>query len=308
VPSLASYGSAIAATPNALAQLLAATTAHVTARTPDAARAGVLGASVNLFLYRDHLVAYREGSDPRGTTRFVVELDYLVSSHPADEADADLLSQRAHGAARAAIESSPVIEITVGSDGPTQVRLTTTPLTIDDLTSLWLASTTPLRLSFGVTASFVLAADDPSPLPGSIRDVVTRATAGLLVVFRGIDPRDRADAVATVAEDLGQRVVQVSLDEVVSKYIGETEKNLATLFARAEDKDFVLFFDEADALFGRRSGEPDGHDRYADVEAGPILELLAAAPGIVVIGLQDAPGAELASRTAVEVRFPPDED
>ena len=189
-----------------------------------------------------------------------------------------------------------------------QVRLTTTSLTIDELTSLWIASRTPLRLSFGVTASFGLAPDDRLPLATSVRDVVTRATAGLLVVFRGIDAAARAAAAAAVAAELGQPVVHVGLADVVSKYIGETEKNLAALFNRAEDEVFVLFFDEADALFGPRSSEPEGHDPYFGVEVGPILDLLAAAPGVVVIGLRDAVGAELASRAAIEVRFPPDDD
>jgi SpoVK/Ycf46/Vps4 family AAA+-type ATPase len=159
-----------------------------------------------------------------------------------------------------------------------------------------------------VTASFGLTADDRLPLATNVHDVVTRATAGLLVVFRGIDAAARASAAATVAAELGQPVVQVGLDEVVSKYIGETEKNLATLFNRAEAKAFVLFFDEADALFGLRSSEPEGHDPYVGVEVGPILDLLSAAPGVVVIGLRDAVGADLASRAALEVRFPPDDD
>jgi ATPase family associated with various cellular activities (AAA) len=308
VPSLPNYGPAIAATTAALSQLLTTATTQVTARTPDVARAGVLGASVNLFLYRDELIAYRDGSDPTGVARSLVELHYLVSSHAADEPDANALSQRAHGAARAAIETNPVIEVSVGSGGPMQVRLTTTSLTIHESTSLWIASRTPLRLSFGVIASFGLNPDDRLPLTTDVHDVVMRATAGLLVVFRGIDAAARASAAATVAAELGQPVLQVGLDEVVSKYIGETEKNLATLFNRAEAKAFVLFFDEADALFGRRSSEPEGHDAYVGVEVGPILDLLAAAPGVVVIGLRDAVGEDLASRAAIEVRFPPDDD
>ena len=108
MPSLANYGPAIAATTAALSPLLTTATTQVTARTPDAARSGVLGASVNLFLYRDDLIAYRDGSDPTGLVGNVVELHYLVSSHAADKPDTNALSQRAHGAARAAIETNPV--------------------------------------------------------------------------------------------------------------------------------------------------------------------------------------------------------
>jgi hypothetical protein len=303
MPTLANYGSAIASTTIALEQLIELATPQVTTRTLDAARVGLGGASVNLFLYRDELVSYRDGNDPGGIAHILAELHYLVSAHPGDEADANLLSQRAYGAARAAIERNPILFVTVGSNGSMQVRLTTTSLTIDDVTSLWIASTAPLRLSFGVKATFALTADDPASILGTIGEVVTKASAGLFVVFSGADAAAKAVAAATVAEDLGQSVVRLGLDEIVSKYIGETEKNLATLFARAEHKEFVLFLDEADALFGQRPEVPDGHDRYAGVEVGPILELLARAPGVVIVGLRDATGAELGSRTSVEVLF-----
>ena len=303
--SLDDYGSAIAATTAALEQLIIGATPQATTRTPDAARVGIDGASVNVFLYRDGLVAYRDGGDPRGTGHILVELNYLVSAHPGDEADTDLLSQRAYGAARATIQRNPVLTVLVDST-PLQVRLTTTALTLDELTSLWIASTAPLRLSFGVTAALALRADDPASIAGTIGDVVTRAGPGVLVAFTGSDASAKSDAVKSIADDLGQPIIQVALDQVVSKYISETEQNLAKLFDSAESKDFVLFFDEADALFGRRTDVSDSHDRYAGVEVEPILDLLSRAPGLVIFGVGDT-GAWLATRVSVEVRFPPDE-
>jgi hypothetical protein len=304
MPSIDDYGSAITATTAALEQLIEGATPLVTTRTPDVAGVGLNGASVNVFLYRDALVTYRDGGDPRGTGHILVELNYLVSTHAGDDADTNLLSQRAYGAARATIERNPVLTVQVDPGGPVQVRLTTTSLTLDDLTSLWIASTAPLRLSFGVTAAIALRADDPSSIAGTLGDVVRNAGPGVLVAFSGSDAPSKSAAAKAVATDIGQPIVQVALDQIVSKYIGETEQNLQRLFDSAETADFVLFFDEADALFGRRTVVRDSHDRYADVEVDPILDLLSRAPGVVIFGLAET-GAELGARTSVEVRFPP---
>jgi SpoVK/Ycf46/Vps4 family AAA+-type ATPase len=70
---------------------------------------------------------------------------------------------------------------------------------------------------------------------------------------------------------------------VASKYIGETEKNLARLLERAEELDVVLLFDEADALFGKRSEVKDSHDRYANQETAYLLQRLADHPGSVIV-------------------------
>jgi SpoVK/Ycf46/Vps4 family AAA+-type ATPase len=78
-------------------------------------------------------------------------------------------------------------------------------------------------------------------------------------------------------------VYRVDLSLVVSKYIGETEKNLSNLFARAENKDWILFFDEADALFGSRTGVRDAHDRYANQEVSYLLQRIEDFEGIVIL-------------------------
>ena len=72
-------------------------------------------------------------------------------------------------------------------------------------------------------------------------------------------------------------------DRVVSKYIGDTEKNLATLFDKAENKGWILFFDEADALFGKRTQVRDAHDRYANQEVSFLLQRVETYDGLVIL-------------------------
>ncbi len=93
----------------------------------------------------------------------------------------------------------------------------------------------------------------------------------------------RLAAARKLAAAEGTRLGHLDLARVVSKYIGETEKNLDRLFARAEDRGWILFFDEADALFGKRTDVRDAHDRYANLEVSYLLERLAAYPGLVLL-------------------------
>ncbi len=78
-------------------------------------------------------------------------------------------------------------------------------------------------------------------------------------------------------------VFRVDLSTVVSKYIGETEKNLSTLFNKAQSKDWILFFDEADALFGKRTNVRDAHDKYANQEVSYLLQRIENHPGLVIL-------------------------
>jgi len=78
-------------------------------------------------------------------------------------------------------------------------------------------------------------------------------------------------------------VYRIDLSLVVSKFIGETEKNLARVFARAEDRDWILFFDEADALFGKRTQVRDAHDRYANQEVSYLLQRVESFEGLVIL-------------------------
>ena len=83
------------------------------------------------------------------------------------------------------------------------------------------------------------------------------------------------------SQGAGGKLFRVDLSQVVTKYIGETEKNLRALFNLAEQSDWILFFDEADALFGKRTEVRDAHDRYANVQTS--LEMLARERGVPIL-------------------------
>jgi SpoVK/Ycf46/Vps4 family AAA+-type ATPase len=78
-------------------------------------------------------------------------------------------------------------------------------------------------------------------------------------------------------------VYRIDLSMVISKYIGETEKNLEKVFKRAENKNWILFFDEADALFGKRTNITDSHDKYANQEIAYLMQRLEDYPGLVIM-------------------------
>ena len=90
-------------------------------------------------------------------------------------------------------------------------------------------------------------------------------------------------AAEVLARDLHRELYRIDLARVVSKYIGETEKNLSRLFAEAAASGAILFFDEADALFGKRSEVKDSHDRYANVEISYFLQRTEEHRGLVII-------------------------
>ena len=90
-------------------------------------------------------------------------------------------------------------------------------------------------------------------------------------------------AAEVIAHALGLSLYRIDLSAVVSKYIGETEKNLRRLFDAAEDGGAILFFDEADALFGKRSEVKDSHDRYANIEINYLLQRLESFHGLAIL-------------------------
>lgn len=106
---------------------------------------------------------------------------------------------------------------------------------------------------------------------------------GVSALFAGDSGTGKTMAAEVLANDLRLDLFRVDLSAVVSKYIGETEKNLRRLFDAAEGGGVILFFDEADALFGRRSEVKDSHDRYANVEINYLLQRLEAYRGIAIL-------------------------
>ncbi|TCO80648.1 ATPase family protein associated with various cellular activities (AAA) [Plasticicumulans lactativorans] len=107
--------------------------------------------------------------------------------------------------------------------------------------------------------------------------------SGVRLLFAGPPGTGKTLAVDVLASELGLDVLAVDLSRVVSKWIGETEKNLAGVFAAAEQAQAVLFFDEADALFGRRTEVSDAHDRYANLETAYLLARLERFEGLAVL-------------------------
>ena len=106
---------------------------------------------------------------------------------------------------------------------------------------------------------------------------------GLKVLFAGESGTGKTMAAGVIAGDLGLDLFHVDLATVVSKYVGETEQNLDRIFAAAEGSNALLLFDEADALFGKRSEVKDAHDRYANIEVAYLLQRMEAYAGAVIL-------------------------
>jgi hypothetical protein len=106
---------------------------------------------------------------------------------------------------------------------------------------------------------------------------------GPAALFAGSSGTGKTMAAEVIAGELGLDLYKIDLSAVVSKFIGETEKNLARIFAEAETSNSILFFDEADALFGKRSEVRDAHDRYANIETAYLLQRLEAYDGLVIL-------------------------
>lgn len=106
---------------------------------------------------------------------------------------------------------------------------------------------------------------------------------GLNVLFSGPSGTGKTMASGIIANEVELDLYKIDLSGVVSKYIGETEKNLSRIFKEAETSNAILFFDEADALFGKRSEVKDAHDRYANIEIGYLLQKMEEYEGIVIL-------------------------
>ena len=106
---------------------------------------------------------------------------------------------------------------------------------------------------------------------------------GVTSLFTGPPGTGKTMAADIIAAELGLDLYKIDLSGVVSKYIGETEKNLERIFTAAENANAILFFDEADALFGKRSEVRDSHDRYANVEVAYLLQKMDRFEGVAIL-------------------------
>ncbi len=129
---------------------------------------------------------------------------------------------------------------------------------------------------------------------------------GINVLFAGPSGTGKTMAAEIVANELGLDLYKIDLAGVVSKYIGETEKNLDRIFTAAEHANAILFFDEADALFGKRTDVSDAHDRYANIEVSYLLQKMEQYDGLAILAtnLRDNMDESFMRRLAFSVYFP----
>jgi len=134
---------------------------------------------------------------------------------------------------------------------------------------------------------------------------------GLNVLFAGPPGTGKTMAAEVIASELQLDLYRIDLSQIVSKYIGETEKNLDRIFGTAVDANAILFFDEADALFGKRSEVKDAHDRYANIEIGYLLQKMEEYEGVAILAtnLRQNLDEAFVRRLQFIVEFPfPNED
>ncbi|SAL28143.1 ATP-binding protein [Caballeronia humi] len=114
-------------------------------------------------------------------------------------------------------------------------------------------------------------------------DAKLASSKGLSFLFAGPSGTGKTMAAGIIAAELGLDLYKIDLSLVISKFIGETEKNLGKIFDEAETANSILFFDEADSLFGKRSEVKDSHDRYANIEVGYLLQRIEEYEGIAIL-------------------------
>jgi SpoVK/Ycf46/Vps4 family AAA+-type ATPase len=136
-------------------------------------------------------------------------------------------------------------------------------------------------------------------------DKVGRAK-GIAALFSGPPGTGKTMAAGLVAKELGLDLYQIDLSKVMSKYIGETEKQLGAVFDAAESGHLMLLFDEADAIFGKRSEVKSSNDRYANLEVNYLLQRIEAFSGIAILTTNHESAIDEAfrRRLAIHVRLP----
>jgi SpoVK/Ycf46/Vps4 family AAA+-type ATPase len=146
-----------------------------------------------------------------------------------------------------------------------------------------------------------------SDISTNARDSRSQPGGNAIVLFAGVNRTGKTSAAEVIAGDLKRDLYRVDLNKLVSKYIGETEKNLNRLFDAAESAGAILFFDEAEALFGKRGEVKDSHDRYANLEISYLLQRLESFDGLVILATnneEDTP-EKFRRRIRFVMDFPP---
>jgi hypothetical protein len=142
--------------------------------------------------------------------------------------------------------------------------------------------------------------------PAVVEQMQGRLKPGLKTLFYGPPGTGKSLAAALLGKKSGREVYRIDLSQIVSKYIGETEKNFAEIFNHAHDQNWILFFDEADALFGKRTETRDAHDKYANQETSYLLMRLEdhAGPVILATNFKDNIDPAFSRRFTQIIYFP----
>ncbi len=125
-------------------------------------------------------------------------------------------------------------------------------------------------------------------LPGKIT-TMRKEQKPLKLLFYGPSKTIKKTIASLIAKETGKETYRIDLSEVVSKYSSETERNLEELFSKAENKNWILFFDEADALFGKRTNIKDSHDRYANQEITYLQKSIENLSGLIIFSSNTKP-------------------
>lgn len=143
--------------------------------------------------------------------------------------------------------------------------------------------------------------------PPDHRGLGERVKPGYRALFHGAPGTGKTLTATLLGKRIDRPVVRIDVARVVSKYVGETEKDLAELFDQAEAKGWILFFDEADALFGKRTEIPDSHDRYADQQVAFLLQRIENHSGLVILATKERGTIDEAflHRCQTVIDFPP---
>jgi len=123
-----------------------------------------------------------------------------------------------------------------------------------------------------------LRSDNNSSEPHAINK-----SPGFRALFHGPAKSGKKTTAAFLAKETGRDIYKIDLSQLISKYVGDTEKNLEVLFARAEEKQWILYFDEADELFGKRGENKEPDDKYSNVELSSLLQNIWHYSGLVII-------------------------
>jgi SpoVK/Ycf46/Vps4 family AAA+-type ATPase len=147
----------------------------------------------------------------------------------------------------------------------------------------------------------------PATLRRRLRELVSHVRRrGVTALFVGESGTGKRMAAGVLANDLQLDLYRIDLASIVSKFIGETEKNIDRIFAAAGESSLILFFDEADALFGNRSEVKDSHDRYANIELDYLLRQMEQYRGLAILATDHKSALDSAflRRFRFVVKFP----